>query len=333
MKIKTVTKIFLAILIFFVATGACAYAFLGRVKTVEIPKTDSDLGIKQIESTDSIEQIKKDDERDKIINIALLGGDGRNKSDSGRTDAILILSIDKLHNKIKLSSVMRDTYVDVYNHGKTKLNHAFSYGGPQLMIRTLNEIFDLNIKDYVYIDFFGLEKLVDAMSGVQVDVKQSHISELNKYIEEVAKIKKSRPHLIKKPGLQNLDGAQTLSYVRIRHVGDGDFDRTERQREVLSILFEKVKKSGPLKYPSLVYKILPYIETSLDKGDIVNLGTDILTAGISTIEQDRFPLDGYCKGEIVNGGWYLVTDLEITRNHLHQFIYDDIKPMPGKPLF
>ena len=114
-----------------------------------------------------------------IINIAFFGVDRRAVNEASRSDSIMILSIDEMHKKIKMSSIMRDTYVEIKNHGQTKINHAYAYGGPQLAIRTLNENFNLDIRDYVTVDFFNFEKIIDAIGGVTIDVKQDEISLIN----------------------------------------------------------------------------------------------------------------------------------------------------------
>jgi LCP family protein required for cell wall assembly len=326
MKIKKIAAI-IAVLaaVISVSAGIYGYRILRRVNTVKISRNPEDLGIK--EEPGAVEE--KNEIEGQIINIVLLGGDRRSKNDPGRTDSIIVASIDAVHNKIKLSSFMRDMYVDIYGHGKTKLNNAYFFGGPQLMIRTLNENFNLNIKDYVFVDFFSLEKLIDALGGVDIDVTSAEILLINDCIKEQASLKGTSPNLISSPGFQTLSGEQAVAYSRIRHIGNGDFDRTESQREVLSILFDKIQSTGPLKYPYLASQLLPCVETSLDSSQIIKLGTDIFKSGIKNIEQARYPMDKYCSGKIIDRIWYLVFDMEATKKQVHQFIYDDY--MPGTP--
>lgn len=330
MKTKKII-LFTAIILSIILVGVFAYGYIAfsKVNIKKISKNDSDLGINKntnyIPDVINTPPVKEDNDR--VINIALMGGDKRSKNDTGRTDAIIILTIDEVHKKIKISSIMRDAYVSVYGYGNTKINHSYAYGGPQLLIKTLNQTFNLDIRDYVYVDFFGLEKLVDALGGVDINVKKNEISWINTCIRETSMIKKRKPHYIKKPGMQNLTGEQALGYVRIRYVGNGDFDRTERQREVLSILFNKIKDAGPLKYSYIALKMLPFVETSFDKTDIINLGLEIFSKGISSIEQQRFPVDGYWQGKTINKIWYLAFDTETTKDQIHDFIYDDVVPV------
>lgn len=270
----------------------------------------------------------------KVTNIALFGIDtGREKYESAHSDAIMVLSIDRVYKKIKLTSFMRDTYVEIDGHEKNKLNAAYALGGPELAVKTLNQNFGLDITDYAIVDFVGLSNIVDAMGGVEVEVKEPEIEEVNKYMKEVAEIKKEKATPVKKAGLQLLNGNQATAYARIRKVGEGDFDRAERQKNVMSALFKKLEDQDLRKYPGIVATLLPYVKTSLSAGEIVTTGMDVLTQKIGNIDWYRFPLYGYCMGEIIHGVWYLTTDLPITRDHIHQFIYQDVKVKPLKESF
>ena len=323
-KIKPRMKIFLSalIIITLVGGGAFSYTFyqLSKINTTKISKTDVDLGIKPKVA------VKEEEDASKIVNIALFGLDRKDMSEASRSDSIMILSIDQKNKKIKISSVMRDTYVEIKDHGQTKINHAYAYGGPQLAIRTLNENFNLDIRDYVTVDFFILEKLVDSIGGVTLDVKQDHIDQLNGLQAGIAKIENKLITPITKSGLQTLNGLQAVAYSRIRYDAGDDYGRTERQRMVLSAMLTKIQTVGVTEFPSVVSKILPFTETSMNNIDIMKLGTKVITASRMTLEQSRFPVDGYSTGKTINGIWYLVADMKATVDQLHKFIYQDIKP-------
>lgn len=275
----------------------------------------------------SIKVEKNNAKENKITNIALFGIDvGRQKYEAAHSDAIMILSIDKVHKKIKLSSFIRDTYVNIDGHGKGRINAAYMFGGPQLAIKTINKNFNMDIRDYYTVNFSGLADIIDGVGGLDVNVKKNEINEINKYASEIAKIKKQRPTPITRAGMQRLNGKQAVAYARIRKVGNGDFDRTERQKEVLTALIVKIQNQGSGKYPYLISKMLPYVETSMSKSEIVKTGTDVFTAGISSVEWCRFPVNGNYEGKIINKAWYLITDINATRKHLHKFIYDDVNP-------
>lgn len=318
--LKVILIIFTAMFVVFAATTGYVFSKLNKMKTTDISKTNEDLGI----DPNKIEEVKP---AEKITNIALFGVDsGRSAGDVPRSDSIMILSIDEKHKKLKISSIMRDSYVSVDGHGKTKITHAYAFGGPQLAIKTLNQNFDLDIRDYVTVDFAGMGDIIDALGGIEIDVKKSEISEVNKYMREVAKIRKKKAKNITKPGLQLLDGNQAVSYARIRHVGNGDYERAERQNAVLTAMFNKVQSQGTAKYPQLISEFLPYVETSMTKTDILKMGTDVVTSGITNLDWLRFPMDGYNKGKTIDDVWYLTFDEAATIDQMHKFIYDDIKP-------
>lgn len=329
-KGKKIALIIGLILIFAVASGSFyTYLQLNKVKSTKISKSDYDLGI----TPEAKEKIKQEDTDNSIVNIALFGLDRRTKNEPSRSDSTIIVSIDKKHNKIKLSSLMRDSYVNVSGHGMTKLTHAYAYAGPQLAINTINSNFDMDIKDYVAVDFFQLEKIIDAVGGVDINVSADEVPLINQTAQEVVNIEKTQYQPITKPGLQRLNGTQAVAYSRTRHLEGGDFKRTERQRIVLTALLTKIQQSGASNYPKLVSSLLPYVETSMSKIDILKLGTSIFTNNINILEQERFPIDGYCNAKTISGIWYLWLDIPATKDQLHKYIYDDVKPTPKAPLF
>lgn len=325
MKIGKRKKIIISVIIIlaavFAGIGIYSYSLLNKVKNTELPKDKESLSIKD----EAIHQIEIEDPGQEVINIALFGLDRRSKDEASRSDSIIIASIDKKHIKIKLSSIMRDTYVNVPGYGMTKITHAYAYGGPQLTIKTLNDNFNLDIKDYVTVDFFSLEKIIDILGGVTIDVRKEELPYINSYMTEVSDIEKEKISTLTQSGKLNLNGMQAVAYSRIRYIGN-DFERTERQRKVLTEMLNKIQEAGITKYPSLVAAILPYVETSISKGDIVSLGASILTSGTKTIDKERFPVDGNWKDMMINNVYYLGTDLKLTTDQIHKYIYEDIKP-------
>lgn len=324
-KALKITLIILACIVIF-AGGVFGYGWyqLSKVKTTSITKNDDELGISSTAKA-------KDDED--VTNIAFFGLDRRDPSEPCRSDSIMILSVDKKHKKIKMNSIMRDTYVKIKDHGETKINHAFAYGKAELAIRTLNENFDMNIRDFVSVDFYKLENIIDTLGGVEINVRADEIKLINSYMKETGNIEHKEIKEVSHTGKQNLNGMQAVAYSRIRYTSGGDFERTERQRTVLTALFNKVKSGGAADFSSNVSKLLQYVETSLSSMDIIKLGTSAFTSGTTDLEQERFPIDGYCKGIMIDKVWYLQADLKATTDQLHKYIYDDVKPVPGKPLF
>lgn len=322
-KFKVFIIIITIVIAFVAIVTAYIYMQLNKVKKVDIPKTNKDLNISS----------KAEIYDNSITNIALYGLDRRAKDEASRSDAIMVVSIDRQHKKIKISSIMRDSYVNVEGHGMTKITHAYAYGGPQLAIKTINENFNLNIKDFVTVDFFDLEKIIDDLGGVEINIRSDELKPINEDIEETSHIEKSAALLITKTGIQALNGRQAVAYARIRDTSGGDFERTERQRIVLNALLNKIMKTNITNLPKEVNNLSQYTETSLSITDMIKMATSVATSGIKDIVQERFPVDGYCDAKTIDGIWYLQFDSNITKDQLYKFIYDDIKPVPGTPKF
>jgi polyisoprenyl-teichoic acid--peptidoglycan teichoic acid transferase len=322
-KKRKVFIVSLVIVLLCIGGGALYVSrMFNKVNKEVISQNPVDIGINP-ELEQKLEESGKDK---KIINIALFGLDQRTVKERGRSDSIMILTIDEQHNKIKLSSIMRDSYVNIDGHGQDKINHAYAFGGPQLAVKTINENYNLNIKDYVSVNFFGLAKIIDSLGGVTIDVKESEVNVINANAAGTASLGKETVTPIEGAGKQVLNGYQAVGYSRERHTGNGDFERTDRQRRVLSAIMKKVQALGPTKYNSVVSEFLPQVLTNMSSMDIIKLGTNVFSSDTKTIEQVRFPLDDYCKGKRIGGIYYLTFDEEATKEQIHKFIFEDVKP-------
>ena len=306
---KRVSKIVLIIIgiiigVFLISIGG-VYIYgrhiYNKVEKVEVDKDD--IGI-----TEEVEE-KLSPYSDSIINIALFGVDSADAT-TGRSDSIIIATIDTTHKKLKLTSIMRDSYVNISGIGNDKINHAYAFGGAQLAIKTLNENFDLNIEDFVAVNFDSLPKIIDMIGGVTVDITNEEVSHISG---------------INSAGTYNLTGAQALAYSRIRYATGGDYVRTERQRTILTKMFEKILNINAAQYSTIISQMLPMVQTSLDYSKILELGTEVLKMGVTTLEQERFPLDGYCQGEMINGVYYLTFNKALTVEQLHNYIFEDVR--------
>lgn len=298
-----------------------------RMHQVEID--EDDLGLEELDDTSNLAL-------DSVINIALFGIDTREGDyEKSLSDTILIATVDFEHNKLKLASVMRDTIVYVPGKGYQRVNSAYATGGPSLAIKTLNTNLDLNITDFVTVNFEAMEKIVDSVGGVEIDVESREISALNGIILEVNRIT-SGPDAatIKKIGLQTLNGRQAVAYSRIRKLGNGDFDRTERQRTVLEQVLNKVLKDRSItKAMRFADSLLPYVQTSMSRKEILAIGTKVLASGATTLENTRIPLDDHVKNANINGAAVLLTDSLIDNvSFLHNFIYENDLYEPSKRL-
>ena len=318
-KGKKITIWILTILLVVVlgAVGA-AYVYgnhlFNKLEKVEIDKED--IGI-----TEEVEE-KLSQYSNSVINIALFGVDAVDGG-VGRSDSIMIATIDTVHKKLKLTSIMRDSYVAIEGHGNDKLNHAYAFGGPQLAIKTLNENFDLNIEDFAAVNFETLPKIIDKIGGIELDIDEDELEHVNGYTAHLNSINGTNEAAIEKTGLQHVSGTQALAYCRIRYTSGGDYKITERHREVLTEIFKKIEDIPAISYPSLLSEILPMVNTSLDYSKILELGTEVLKLGDSSMELERFPRDEYCEGEIINEIYYLTFDKEVTVEQLHSYIFED----------
>lgn len=301
-KLSTGKKLFIVIatiLIFSIsALGSYLLSMIGKINNVGI--NDSNLGIDNTKNKSS-----------KIKNVLLLGID-QAEGDIGRSDAIIIATIDSKHKKLKLTSISRDSYVNIEDHGYDKLNHAYAFGKEELAIKTINQTFGLDITDYVKVNFNNLKDIIDSIGGIDVTVENYELSDLKGVISTA--------------GRQHVNGTQALAYSRIRYNSGGDDKRTERQRIVLTEIFNKISTVGILKFPSMINDILPHVQTSLSTSEILSLGTKVLTSGITDLEQERFPLSEHSKGENIDGVYYTTFDEDATREQIQKYIYEDIKP-------
>ncbi len=314
---KLLLSVFLALVIIIASTYVFGMMYVNnkvsKIKVVGISKDPKEMGV---------DNIKFDKQENSITNILLLGTDSRDtKGDEGRSDAMMILTMDKKNNELKLTSIMRDSLVSIEGHGEEKITHANAYGGPSLSIKTVNQNYNMNIMDYVKVDFFGLERIIDYVGGVSIDITAEEIPIANGYINEVAGIENKEPLHIKRPGLQTLTGIQAVGYCRIRYVGNSDFQRTERQRLVLSALFGKLKTKSIIEIPGAVNAIIPCVETSINSKEIIAYSTYILTHRMFNIEQSRVPYDGMYKDAMVNDMSVLIWDKPATIEKLHSFIF------------
>lgn len=269
---------------------------LDKVESIEV-NTDN-IGI----NTETKEEFKE------IKNIALLGIDSRDDDLVGRSDSIMILTLDSVHNKIKLSSIMRDSYVNIDGHGMDKMNHAYAFGGAELALKTLNENFDLNISEVMVVNFSSLVNIIDKIGGVNINITDEEVSHISG---------------ISSPGEHLLNGNQALAYSRIRYATGGDYKRTERQRTVINSIFNKLKNTSLTEYPQLVNEFLPYIQTNMSKSALLGLGTEFSGLATKGIEQDRFPRDQQAEGQMINGTYYLTFDIENVKTSMKDYIFND----------
>lgn len=299
-KILIRTGLGFLIIILFAISALITYgvSIVNNMDKVELD--NKELGI-----TDN-EELKNYKNSSKIKNIALLGVDS--EDGIGRSDAIMIATIDPVHNKLKITSILRDSYVNIDGYGMDKINHAYAYGGPTLAIKTLNENFGLNIQDFATVNFESLPKIVEAFGGVELTITD----------EEA-------PHVtgLSSGGTYLLNGQQALDYSRIRVVGN-DYERTHRQRLILTAIFKKGLSMPVTSYPGILNTISPLLQTSLGTSDILSLATKVVGIGNGSLEEERFPRDEDILPADPNAqASYINFDIEAVRKKMQDYIFDD----------
>ncbi len=261
-----------------------------------------------------------------VKNIAVFGLDSRDNNFDGRSDAIIIITIDDVHDKIKMTTVARDSYVEIEGNGKDKITHAHWFGGPELAVKTLNQNFNMEITDYVTVNFFGMVEIIDEIGGVELDVDTQEMNTINRdYAPELNSIGLDCER-ITTTGLQKLSGAQALAYSRNRYSSGGDIDRGNRQKEVLAAIYHSLTSINATQLHTLIKIVLDNCQTSLTNSEITKLAS-WAALNMPSIESLSLP-DADCNPQYgdagyVDGIWYFKYDLDVATQKFHDFVNED----------
>ncbi len=278
-----------------------------------------------------------------IVNVALFGIDTRDtNSFKGNSDSIMILSLNTVTKKVKIISVLRDSFVPITYNGKKiygKINSAYQRGGPELAIKTLNTVFGLDISEYATVNFYGMVDIIEAVGGIDAELTKAEVKKsdgtlhsINGCIDEICAnlgVSTKDQHIYT-AGKHHLNGIQAVAYSRIRYVSNiwgssNDYGRTERQRYVMQQLFNAATTMEKSKYVALAKSLIPCSETSLSYSEIMGLAFDILLDSPS-FEQAAMPKQEYLMTSPSGYGSVCYYDLEFAQKIIHAFIYDDITP-------
>ena len=319
-KLKTFGKVVLALVIILAILLGTIFWYvsnkLGKMQQVKID--ESDLGISET-ANKSLSGYR---------NIAIFGVDSRS-DDYGvgnRSDCIIIASINNSTGEIKLISVYRDTYVNIDGHGLDKITHAYSYGEAPLAISTLNKNLDLNIKEFVTVNFDSVSEAVDQLGGITLSITSEETKYINGYIDETSKVTGKTSSHITQAGTYNLDGVQAVSYSRIRYTAGGDYKRTERMRTVMEAMLTKLKTKSVGEINKFADKILPAVYTNLSTGDLMSMVPSMAKYNVG--ESIGWPYE--TKG-ITLDRWYGVpVTLEENVKKLHQEAFGESDYTPSE---
>lgn len=286
----------------------------------KLNKIDTDNSMK---SDDIVVNKEAEISAEGYTNVALFGIDSREGDlDKGsRTDCLIVASLDNKTKEVRLASVYRDTLLDIGDGELQKCNAAYSFGGPTQAINMLNKNLDLNIQDYVTFDFAAVAKAIDALGGVEIDVKEEEVQYLNKFLGETARVAGTEAHEVTKSGKQLLDGTQATTYARIRSTAGGDFTRTERQRLVIEKMVEKLQQSKLTTINNIIDEILPTIKTSFSATDILAYAKDFAKYKIA--DSTGFPFDKTTDTISGLGSIVIPVTLESNVQKLHEFFYSN----------
>jgi LCP family protein required for cell wall assembly len=227
---------------------------------------------------------------------------------------------------------MRDTYAYINeDYEFDKLNAAYAYGGPTLALQAINQNFDTAITDYITVDFNSMVTIVNAVGGVTIDIEtEDELYWVNAYLDDVnEKVETGSPHL-EDTGSQVVDGSQALAYCRVRYVGDGDFDRTERQRIVFEQAISKALNLTPKEQYNLLTEMMPYIDTSLSTSEFIKYGFNTLLMQSRAIQQSRYPADDALLLDYIGDVSFVIPDTLLDNiQELYTFIYEDENYVPS----
>ncbi len=261
-------------------------------------------------------------------NILLVGVDRRGTRGNSNADVIMVASIDRHNGRLKLTSLLRDLYVPIEGYEPSRINSAAAKGGIPLLMKTVNAALQMDIKNYVLVDFSMFEDIVDKLGGVTVRMSAEEISAAN---DNIAGLNKQRNvsylwdgFIFAEPGNVRLTGKQALGYARIRHL-DSDFVRTNRQFKVLTAIFAKFRSKNLTKQYELLYDLMPMVETDLTPAQIIDIAISALSMDTQGLLHMAVPQEEHYKSGRIGGSSVLIMDMPMHAWLVHRFIYTSVE--------
>ena len=253
-----------------------------------------------------------------VLNVLLFGSDTLSKTDNGRSDSILLLSLDNKNKKIKLTSIMRDIWVKIPGYYSDRINSAYSIGGSKLAIETIEKNFGVGIDRYAAVDFDHFAKIIDTLGGIDIELTASESKYINIY-------SRTKGNTLKGGGIKHLTGEQALQHSRNRNSIGSDYDRTKRQRKVILSVIEKFKNSNIAQITKVISDVAPMITTNFKPNEITKLTANCLTYLKYEFKEFRIPTDDNIKDATINGKMVLlIPNITKVRKDLAEFIYESL---------
>lgn len=258
-----------------------------------------------------------------VKNILLIGTDARSTEEDGRSDSMILVSVNNKKNRIVMTSILRDSYVEIPGHGNNRINAAYSYGQEDLLIQTIEHNYKIPIDGYAKVDFFSFIDIVDSVGGVEIEITQDEMKWINAYLNETNELlgKEFGDGYLTEAGLVNLTGKQALSFARIRYIGT-DFGRTERQRKILTAVLDKVKKN-PASVTDLMDSVLPNVTTDIKTSELTMMAMQSVMYLGYDMEQFTLPADNTWKNATISGMSVLEVNFEANIQAFKDKVYGD----------
>ena len=325
---KVIITILVVIIVLLLAAIAVVNGKLGKINRIKDPERISSADQSYDQDAEGPDTLTDDAinfgntkvlEDQNVINILLVGRDSRDLSERGRSDSMIVLSMNRNTKQISMVSLMRDSYVQIPGYKNNKMNSAFSYGGYDLLDETISQNFGISIDYNVGVNFAGFEQVVDKLGGIDITLTQDEALYLMADEDTLAE------GLVE--GVNHLNGKEALGYARARYVSTGkeanDFGRTYRQRVVMTTVYKELMQKSLPEIWTILDSIMDCVETDMTNAQIISIGTEFYNMNIDTMQSYRIPADGEYTDQTINKMMVLVPDFDTARQHLQDWLYSD----------
>ena len=317
---KIVLLVLLCILV--LVGGAVAFlvthysGLLGDLREEEIGSSYTSSDATDPDATDDSQVIATSNLADDVFTVLLIGVDSRQETYTGRSDVQMLLSINQKSKKLVICSILRDCYVSIPGQGNNRMNAAYAYGGTSLLTQTIKNNFGIPVDRVAVVNFKVVADFVDAIGGVDIDISQDEITQINRNLGEQNRIFGNSTGTdtmsYSEAGEAHLNGNQALAYARIRKVGT-DFERTKRQRTVMEDAIDKIGAMSFTQQNNLIKQFLPRVHTDITTSEVVNIGSMVLRLKSYSVSSFSIPVDGSWSDMRVNGMDVLDVDFGANR--------------------